>query len=291
MSTPPEQPNPNPYQQPAPGQNPVPISQQPTQIGGYGTPVPAQHNPYAQGGPYGQPGAGQPGMGQPGQPPAPGYYAQPGMPGMPGTPGTSGGAGRAVLWAVVGAVVASALWGGGVLLLGKSSSDKPDLRGYTVKDNLCETADLSAFKSTYPKDDDDPTKYAAKTPTLDEMYCDEGLEKDDSTYSDAYLYVQVDLHKKTDPSGEFADSWRGYTQHDSDYKVTPVKGYGDEAYLVTDDTSTSPYVTLAVRDGWMTYTMQWSAFGSSSSDSDIPSADEAKQWVLQATKATLPKLK
>jgi hypothetical protein len=214
-------------------------------------------------------------------------------PGGPGVPRASGGAGRAVLWAVVGAVVASALWGGGVLLLGKGgSSAKADLRGYTVKSNLCDTADLSAFKSTYPKGDDDPTKYSAKTSTLDEMYCDEGLEKDGSTYSDAYLYVQVDLHKKTDPSGEFADSWRSYTQHDTDYKVTPLSGYGDEAFLVTEDTESSPYVTLAVRDGWMTYTMQWSAFSTGTSGSDdLPSISEATGWVESATKATLPKLK
>jgi hypothetical protein len=259
-------------------------------VGGYGTPVPAQHNPYAQPGPYGPP-AGQPGAGQP-----PGYYGQPGIPGAPGAPGAprgSGGAGRAVLWAVVGAAVASALWGGGVLLLGKDSSTKPDLRGYAVKDDLCSATDLSAFKSTYSKDDDDPTKYSAKSDSLDEMYCNEGLEKADASYPDAYVYVQVDLHKKTDPKGEFGDAWRSYSQHDSDYHVTPVAGFGDEAYLVTDDSSSSHYVTLAVRDGWMTYSMQWSAYGStdSSDSSDLPSVEDATGWVKSATRATLPKLK
>ncbi|BBA97369.1 hypothetical protein RVR_3072 [Actinacidiphila reveromycinica] len=297
MSTPPEQPSSNPYQQPAPGQGPAPIPPQPPAVGGYGTPVPAQHNPYAQPGPYDRPAPGQqpPAQGYsmpPGAPGAPGMPGVPGMPAGPGAPRSTGGAGRAVLWAVVGAVVASALWGGGVLLFGKDSSAEADLRGYAVKDDLCATADLSAFKSTYPKDDDDPTKYTAKTPTLDEMYCDEGLQKDTSTYSDAYVYVQVDLHRKTDPSGEFADTWRSYTQHDDDYKVTPVSGYGDEAYLVTDSSSSSTYVTLAVRDGWMTYTMEWSAFSAGTSDDDaLPSADEASDWVKTATRATLPKLK
>jgi hypothetical protein len=212
------------------------------------------------------------------------------MPGAPGAAQGSGGAGRAVLWAVVGAVVASALWGGGVLLFGKDSSPKADLRGYQLVSKLCDSVDLSAFKSTYPKDDDDPTQYTAKTPTLDEMYCDESLQQESETYPDSYVYVEVDLHKKTDPSGEFADSWRSYTQHTDHYTVTPVKGYGDEAYLVSDTTTSSAYVTLAVRDGWVTYTMQWSNYSVGSSGSPA-TATQGATWVKAATRATLPKLK
>lgn len=290
MSTPPEQPSPNPYQQPpAPGQAPGPIPPQPP-VGGYGTPVPAQHNPYAQPGPYGEPGAGQPGAGQ--QPPTQGYYMQPGMPGMPGAPRASGGAGRAVLWAVVGAAVASALWGGGVLLLDKDSTAKADLRGYTVKSNLCDSEDVSAFTTRYPQKDDDPTSYTTKTDTVDEMYCDQSLKQESSSLSDAYLYVDVTLHHKTDPTAEFADTYRSYTQRHQDYKVSPVAGIGQEAYLMTEDESSSEYVTLAVRDGWMTYTMSWSSYSvGTSGDDDTTTIDEAATMVKSATRATLPKLK
>lgn len=291
MSTPPEQPSPSPYQSPAgQGANPGPIPGQPT-VGGYGAPVPPQHNPYAQSGPYGQPPAAAP--------PAGYYPPMPGMPGAPGTPGAApgrGGAGKAVLWGVVGAVVASALWGGGLLLFGKDGKASADLRGYTVQKDLCATQDISAFKSSYPTDDDDPTKYTAKSESVDEMYCDVGLEMEGSTYSDAYLSVQVDLHKKTDPGPEFADTWRTYSQHDDDYKVTPligVAGLGDEAYLITEDGTSSRYITLAVRDGWMTYSMRWSAYDTSS-DTDsttMPTIDEASDWVKSSTKATLPRLK
>jgi hypothetical protein len=201
-----------------------------------------------------------------------------------------------VLWAVVGAVVASAAWAGGVFLLKGDDSTSADLRGYTVKTDLCGTVDTSSFKSTYPQDDTEPSNYTTKGEALDDMQCSLGLEYADSTYSDAYLYVQYSLHKKTDPGPEFADTWLGYKQHtDSKYVVTPVPGIGDEAYLVTEDTvvddSGDRYVTLAVRDGWMTYSMNWSQYASSYDTTPVPTISEATQWVKASTTATLAKLK
>jgi hypothetical protein len=223
------------------------------------------------------------------------------MPGAPLPAGGRGGAGRAVLWAVVGAVVASALWGGGVLLLGGSSGSSADLRGYKTTDDLCARTDTSPFKETYPKSDEEPTTYFTKGKAVDTMSCNQTLEMSDSDFADAYLYVQYALHKKTDPAPEFADNWLGYTQEkDAKYEVKPISGFGDEAYLVTEDTlsddSGDRYVTLAVRDGWVTYSMNWSQYESSlDSDSDstdsVPTIDEATQWVKTATKATLAKLK
>ncbi|MEV6009999.1 hypothetical protein AB0M29_24690 [Streptomyces sp. NPDC051976] len=282
MSTPPDQPSASPYQNPPPA-------------GGYGAPVPAQHNPYAQ---PAQPSAY-------GAQPAP-YGAQPGPYGQvaPSGAGRGGGAGKAVLWAVVGAVVASGLWGGGVLLLHKDAG-KADLRGYTSKSDLCAASDLSAFTSQYPKPDDSPTKYGTKGDALTQSYCSESLKKDGSTYSDAYLSLELDLHKKTDPSAEFADLWQSYKYRGSDskYQVKPVTGFGDEAYLVTQDTVTSlsdgtqsgdREVTLAVRDGWATFSMSWSAYASSlnsSSTTTVASLSDATTWVETATRATLPKLR
>ncbi|WP_433889276.1 hypothetical protein [Streptomyces sp. CA-111067] len=301
MSTPPPDQPGSPYQPPQqPGTQPnIPAGPPPggqPPVGGYGSPVPAQHNPYAQpAGPYGP---------APGQGPTPPYYggpvqpgAQPGM--APGAaPGGKSGAGRAVLWAVVGAVVASALWGGGVLLL-KGDSAKADLRGYTAKPKMCDLADISPFKTKYPKDTSSGTiQYTAKGKTLDEMYCDEDLEYTGSTFADAYVSFQVDLNKKTDPGPEFADTWLGWKQHDTDYKVDPLTGFGDESYLITEDTvkagSGTHYVSLAVRDGWMTYYMTWSAYQSSldtDPDKAIPTVAQATEWVKAATLATLPKLK
>lgn len=303
MPPPPGQPGPSPYQNPQPGAGAAPppapgapqIPGQPPTGGGYGAPVPAQHNPYAQ---------ASPGFG----PPQAGYYGAPPQAGAPAAGGGGkSGAGKAVLWAVVGAAVASALWGGGVLLLGKGSSS-PDLRGYKPVKNLCSTADLSAFQSDYPKGDNDPTTYTSDRPALVQMYCGESLEREDSSYSTAYVSIEADLHRKADPGPEFEDRWKSFGDHGSkpsnNYKVTPVDGIGDEAYLITQDTvptssdsssssdSGDRTVVLAVRDGGLTITLSWDIYSVSADDSDKePSLTQATDWVKTATKATMAKLK
>jgi hypothetical protein len=211
-----------------------------------------------------------------------------------------------VLWAVVGAAVASALWGGGVLLLGKDSgsdSAKADLRGYTVKNDLCGAADLAPFRTEYPQLDSDPTAFSAPGQAVDSMSCSESLKKTGATYSDAYLSIEMDLHRKADPRPEFADIWLSYKKRANSYVVTTVDGIGDEAYLITEDTVTPSTtgggssgdreVILAVRDGWMTYSMTWSAYASSldSTSDAVATVSQATAWVKAATKSTLTKLK
>ncbi|MBW8794500.1 MAG: hypothetical protein JF597_13125 [Streptomyces sp.] len=202
-----------------------------------------------------------------------------------------------MLWAVVGAVVASAAWAGGLFLTGGFGSSA-DLRGYRAPANLCSSADYSSFKDEYPVDDSAPTKNVMKDPALDQSYCSLSLKKTSSSYGDAYLSLEVDLHKKTDPAPEFTATWKNYGDSHSDYDVTPVQGIGEEAYLVTQDTSNgsttsgSRYATLAVRDGWMTFTMYYSAYFSSyDSDTDPPSLDDVTGWLKTDTKSTLEQLK
>lgn len=253
--------------------------------------MPPQHNPYAQtppgapSGPYG--------------PPQPAYYGAPQQPGTAPAGTSRGGAGKAVLWAVVGAVVASAAWGG-VMLLGKSG--KPDLRGYTSTKNLCAKSDLSAFKTEYPKTDTTPDTYISDRPSLVQMFCSEDLDKEsDDSSSDsgfAYVSVEADLHRKSDPGAEFGDHWKSFGDHGpkgSNYKVTAVDGFGDEAYVVTEDNTagSSREVVLGVRDGGMTFTLSWNAYSSSTDDNSdpLPTLDQATEWVKSATKATMAKLK
>jgi hypothetical protein len=268
--------------------------------------VPQQHNPYAQT----SPGFGPPGQQQPGY-----YGAQPqGFPQQqPAAGAPPRGAGKALVWAVVGAAVASAAWAGGVFLLGGSDSGKPDLRGYTVVKDLCKTADLSAFDKQYPTPDDDPTAYTSDRPALAQMYCSESPDVEDSdssSYSYAYLTVNAQLHREDDPATEFGDNWRAYGDRGSDasydYKVTPVDGFGDEAYLlrrdsVKDGSSGSREVILAVRDGGLTFSLSWDAYASGLDDdsgddsgddsaSALPSLDDATEWVKASTTATLANL-
>ncbi|CBG67955.1 conserved hypothetical protein [Streptomyces scabiei 87.22] len=262
-----------PTQAAVPSAYPYPSPQSPA---GYGPPVPAQ----ASG--YGPPAGGYP----------PGGYQPPGA-----RPATGAG-GRAVLWALVGAVVASAAWAGGVFLLGKDDTEA-DLRGYRAESDLCSSVDYSSFKNEYPEEDTEPVHNALEHEALDESYCSISLkESSTSSISDAYFSVQVDLHKKTDPGPEFTAVWSEYDQRYEDYDVEKVSGFGDEAYLVTEDTTSgddnsgSRAATLAVRDGWMTYEMRWSAYGSTYDDgATMPEVSDVVEWLKSDTNATLDNLR
>ncbi|MGW7258792.1 hypothetical protein [Streptomyces sp. NPDC054834] len=305
MSTPPtpqQQPPDQPSDAPAqPTAYPYPNPQSPPPGGPAGFPPPASPAVpgQAQQGFYAYPTlVGQPAQAQPGQPQQDNPYAQQGPYGpvpVPPPGGGNGGAGRAVLWAVVGAVVASAAWAAGVFLIG--GKDSADLRGYSAPSNLCSGGDYSSFKDEYPDNDSSPTHNSLKADALDEGYCSLSLKKTGSSYADAYLTVQMDLHKKTDPGPEFTATWKNYDDSHSGYDVENVNGIGDEAYLVTEDTTSgsssgSRYATLAVRDGWMTYTMSYSAYLSSyDTDKDPPKLDEVTDWLKSDTKATLENLK
>lgn len=290
MSTPPQ--SPQPADQPP--QPPAPQPAVPSQPTAYPYPGPQSAPP---GNFYAQPTlVGHPGQPQPPANPytqAPPYGPAPAPP--PATGG--GGAGRAVLWAAVGAVVASAAWAGGVFLLG-GTGGSADLRGYSAPANMCSSADYSSFKDEYTQDDSAPTRTSLKDQALDESYCSVNLKKTGSSYADAYLYMQLDLHKKTDPGPEFTATWKNYGESHKDYDVDPVEGIGDEAYLVSQDTSSgssssgSRYATLAVRDGWVTYTMSYSAYLSSySQDKTPPALTDVTDWLKTDARATLKQLR
>ncbi|MEV5149636.1 hypothetical protein AB0L14_36005 [Streptomyces sp. NPDC052727] len=291
MSTPPQVPQPadQPAQQPPQPQQPA-VPPQPT---AYPYPNPQSPQPgtfYAQPTLAAQP---PPGQQQPGNPyaQAPQYGPVPPVP-----PDGGGGAGRAVLWAAVGAVVASAAWAAGVLLVG-GQSDSADLRGYSAPSNMCSSADYSSFKDEYTQNDSSPTRTSLKDKALDESYCSLGLKKPGSSYADAYLTMQLDLHKKTDPAPEFTATWKNYGDSHTGYDVDAVEGIGDEAYLVSQDTtngsssSGSRYATLAVRDGWVTYTMSYSVYLTSyDEDKDPPALTDVTDWLKTDAKATLRQL-
>ncbi|MGW2460814.1 hypothetical protein ACWC2M_17570 [Streptomyces sp. NPDC001761] len=290
MSTPPQPPQPADRPAPRPPQQPA-VPPQPT---AYPYPNPQSPPPgtfHAQPTLADQPAPGQP---QPGNPyaQAPQYGPVPSDP-----PAGGGGAGRAVLWAAVGAVVASAAWAAGVLLVG-GRSDSADLRGYSAPSNMCSSGDYSSFKDEYTQNDSSPTRTSLKDAALDESYCSLGLKKAGSSYADAYLTMQLDLHKKTDPAPEFTATWKNYGDSHTGYDVDPVEGIGDEAYLVSQDTSNgssssgSRYATLAVRDGWVTYTMSYSVYLTSyDEDKDPPALTDVTDWLKTDAKATLRQLK
>ncbi|GES29477.1 hypothetical protein AB0G60_07250 [Streptomyces angustmyceticus] len=290
----------NPYSQPQPhpyGQVPAPQN-----------PVPPQQNPYAQQSiPQGQAGGyGYPAPGVPAPPPGPPAGAPVTAPG--------GGAGRGVsgwLWALGGVVAASAIWGSVLFATGGFSSEpSPDLAGYAYTGDLCADTSLTPFENAHfrtkantgtTSKDANPQHSGAQLASLDTMTCNVSFDQDgtsSSGYSSTWLYSTATLHRKTDPTPEFADTYRSYEKQDTSvaYRVETVPGLGDEAYLVTrqDDASTSnsSYVILGVRDGWLTYQSTWSSYTSSSSGStsNQPTATEVATMLKTSATETLKRL-
>lgn len=276
---------------------PNPYAQQPPQPPQGQPPAP---NPYAQVPP--QPGAG------PGPVAGPNPYAQPTMPGVPLTgapagygpgappPPTAPAGRKGWLWGLGGAVVASAVWAGALFATGGFDGDpEPELAGFSYTDDLCASSDFSAFTKgdkyqvEEPEDSDEDSKnpqfYGSEQPALATMTCNidyEPANAGSDDYSNAWVYTTVLLHKETDPGPEFEAQYRAYEDQKSGsyrYTVKEVKGVGDEAYLVTQidkdddssDDSNGEYMILGVRDGWLTYSLTWSEYVSSSSSDDYDS--------------------
>ncbi|MCF4136665.1 hypothetical protein L1856_06950 [Streptomyces sp. Tue 6430] len=148
-----------------------------------------------------------------------------------------------MLWVAVGAVVASAAWAAGVFLTGGEDAGA-DLRGYTAPVNLCSSTDHSSFEGEYPEDDGSPTHNSLKDEALDESYCSINLKKTGSSYADAYLSTQVDLHKESDPGPEFTAMWKNYQER---YPVTTWRPSRTSGRRPTWSARTPPAARPAVR--------------------------------------------
>jgi hypothetical protein len=218
---------------------------------------------------------------------------------MPPAPPAVVGGGRGLLWALGGAVIASAVWAsvlfatGGIL----GEGGRPGLAGYAFRKNICPETDLSAFKEKYPHEESMPKSDAATHKALDAMWCTTTLAPSDAQNSSATLVVEMWLYKKTDPAANFAALYESFDQRGGSgnaYTVRKVAGIGDVAYMVLPEepreTGSSAY--LAVRDGWMTYQMSWSNYVSSS-DTGVrePDLSEIETMLKHDTRATLAKLK
>ncbi|MCK7626930.1 hypothetical protein MUU72_28185 [Streptomyces sp. RS10V-4] len=310
---------------PAPGpaaQPPVPPQPQPY----------AQPNPYAQQGPPGfqapspaPPPASPQGPGGYGYPAPSTPGAPTGSPGMPGAAygappggGPGDGAGRGVsgwLWALGGAVAAAAV-GGSVLFATGAFSSEPDpvLKGYAYRDDLCAATSLSPFENAHyeakPSSGSttgtgtgssappNPQHSGAQLNSMDSMWCNITLTPQStgtSIYPTTWLYTAATLHKKADPAPEFADMYRAYEKQETSvrYRVEPVSGIGDEAFLVsrTDAGSNSAYVILAARDGWLTYQSTWTSYTAGSNAAKAPSSSEIATMLETSAKETLQRLK
>ncbi|MEU3568631.1 hypothetical protein AB0E96_09410 [Kitasatospora sp. NPDC036755] len=182
-------------------------------------------------------------------------------------PRNAGNLRRNAVWAFVGAVIVSAGWTAAVLAvpgLVSSESSPRGLNGYHLSDDFCTTGKPAKILQTYSVSDTSaPTHHSDRHPALDSMSCSMSLKRtggnNDSEY--ASLFFRTDLHKAINPAPEQEANKELYRGRG--YQVTDVAGLGEEAYyLYKDDGSDqyhSVYAELDVRDGGMTYYINYTA--------------------------------
>jgi hypothetical protein len=274
-----------------------------------GQPQPAPNNPYAQ---PTAPGYGYP-RPQDTAPQGSGGYGPMTPPNAARPSRGPGGGLPSWLWAVLGVVVASAVWGGVLVATGGSDDSKdepgppaeprPDLAGYEYHDDMCAAADTSAFDADYEQPDDymDPSLLAYEHRAVDRSACTFYLAPiGDDTYSFLYLTYDAVWHRGSDPEGEFAALYRQQEQYEDanyEYRVEPVEGLGDEAFITYQRTSEDDRlsrVILGVRDGWFEYSLTWDAYIDTYSDSSLSQLveeDYVAEAMRESTQATLAALK
>lgn len=174
---------------------------------------------------------------------------------------------RHLVWGAASAALTSAVWATAVLtvpgLVTLPEGSAPDLKAYRVVDDLCTTAKLNRFSQLYPAQSGTPYHYSTRHAALDDMYCSKYLKKSSGETEYSSLYMQAQLHRRTDPRAEFEAQQSGLRQRH--YQITEVPELGEQAYLgYLDDRSSSDrswhYLTqvLYVRDGALTYYLSWS---------------------------------
>ncbi|MEV6422002.1 hypothetical protein [Streptomyces sp. NPDC051662] len=156
------------------------------------------------------------------------------------------------LWALGGAVVASAVWAGGLYAYDRTAAD---LGGYRISEDLCLDADLSALsKLLGPKRSPQPA--VEEQHAIDRSFCNVTMMKgrphevkDDalpSSYSS--VVVNYTLHKETDPAPEFDATLTPLAvSRTVDRKTKRIPELGERAYLMTDSAGFTP--ELKVLDG------------------------------------------
>ncbi|MEX0168581.1 hypothetical protein [Streptomyces sp. LMG1-1-1.1] len=133
---------------------------------------------------------------------------------------------RPWLWALGGAVVASAVWGGGLYAYGQRKDPGPDLGGYRPVEKLCEVAELKALGGALGKRGTEGFGPFLDDPAISESMCQVTFGPETTGPIVAVSYT---VHKVTDPGPEFA----ARTQQSG--ILQKVDGVGEQAFF--DDES------------------------------------------------------
>ncbi|WP_314611821.1 hypothetical protein [Streptomyces stackebrandtii] len=138
----------------------------------------------------------------------------------PGPPRTR----RPWLWALGGAVLASAVWGGGLYAYEKRQTSGPDLGGYKAVENLCEIAEFKALSGVLGEPSGDAMTAGMDDPAVYETSCPAMFGPPESGFSVSLKYT---LHRVSDPGPEFEARSKYYEL------TTPIDGIGEKAFFAT----------------------------------------------------------
>ncbi|WP_330332367.1 hypothetical protein OHS33_23430 [Streptomyces sp. NBC_00536] len=165
------------------------------------------------------------------------------------------------LWALGGAVLASALWAGGLYALGDRLAEPP--MAYRLPEKLCDSMKGTALTAALGDlRKDAPTSMNSEHPALDWGMCslstappNDGSGNKVGSFN---VWATVQLHKKTDPAAEFdvENPWErgGFTADRAS-----VPDLGERAVMTPASDAQGP--ELKVLDGGAVFSLLVSPFG------------------------------
>ncbi|MFF9843801.1 hypothetical protein [Streptomyces sp. NPDC013740] len=147
---------------------------------------------------------------------------------------------RPWLWALGGAVAASAVWAGALAVHERrDEAEGPDLRGYRAQEDPCAKAALPGLTSAFGPKKESTNPLTQDHPALFRAECSVSLDAKPTPYD---VLVTYTLHRVTDPRPEFEAQMADPLQGGGDR----ISGVGQLAYVKEDEAGT---MELHVLDG------------------------------------------
>ncbi|MEU3687311.1 hypothetical protein [Streptomyces narbonensis] len=185
---------------------------------------------------------------------------------------------RPWVWALGGAVAASAVWGGGLYAYEKRQDAGPDMRGYKSVKSLCETAELKGLVGVLGKRSTDSGWDSGSAseadagvdsgtsgggngpadPVLEFAQCSLMFGPPETGYSGSVTYTR---HLVTDPGPEFDALARRFGDTD------PYEGLGERAYMSVQENMGAE---LRVLDGQVEIAISFTETSSWNEETDTP---------------------
>ncbi|MET9604671.1 hypothetical protein ABZZ17_06330 [Streptomyces sp. NPDC006512] len=192
------------------------------------------------------------------------------------------GTGRPWLWALGGAVLASAVWAGTLVAQDRFSNGPPI--AYRHAEDLCKEAPMKALGGVAGGFDDSRPAHG-EGPALDWAYCGLSTRWDEGRVS-YQAQLMVELHKKTDPGTEFGAGPGGDPDRSRELvEVQQVPGLGERAlfYRHVD------VPRLQVLDGGAVFTLSVATWRET--DEPEPDEDAVTAAMIEDVRALMARLK